>query len=212
HYYYQALLYETLGDYTEARAEWALYAAIEDAPWRRRALEHIRAIDAQRSARPHGSKDGEMMMKRSLLIVVMAGATADASVWDRALTSPEDEAARDLYDAKMLEGDTATLTSTIQSASIRNGLESIKRAEAAYRTAASIRPREGEPYFRIGNLLYQTHFDCDTMTSRLPTCDPMYATPRRAELIVEAWDEFEKRAPLDPRVGEILLKRAILNT
>jgi len=52
HYYYQALLYETLGHYTEARAEWALYAAIEDAPWRRRALEHIRAIDAQRSARP----------------------------------------------------------------------------------------------------------------------------------------------------------------
>jgi tetratricopeptide (TPR) repeat protein len=51
-YYYQALLYETLGSYTEARAEWALYAAINDAPWRRRALEHIKAIDAQRSARP----------------------------------------------------------------------------------------------------------------------------------------------------------------
>jgi tetratricopeptide (TPR) repeat protein len=51
-YYYQALLYETLGDYTEARAEWALYAAIDDAPWRRRALEHVKAIDAQRSARP----------------------------------------------------------------------------------------------------------------------------------------------------------------
>jgi tetratricopeptide (TPR) repeat protein len=51
-YYYQALLYETLGDYTEARAEWALYAAIDDAPWRRRALEHIKAIDAQRTARP----------------------------------------------------------------------------------------------------------------------------------------------------------------
>lgn len=51
-YYYQALLYETLGNYTEARAEWALYAAVHDAPWRRRALEHIKAIDAQRSARP----------------------------------------------------------------------------------------------------------------------------------------------------------------
>lgn len=51
-YYYQALLYEALGDYTEARAEWALYAAFSDAPWRRRALEHIRAIDVQRSARP----------------------------------------------------------------------------------------------------------------------------------------------------------------
>lgn len=49
-YYYRALLYEALGDYTEARAEWALYASVTDAPWRRRALDHIRAIDAQRSA------------------------------------------------------------------------------------------------------------------------------------------------------------------
>ncbi|HET7506502.1 MAG TPA: hypothetical protein VFK02_36030 [Kofleriaceae bacterium] len=51
-YYYQAMLYEALGDYIEARAEWALYASVSDAPWRRRALDHIRAIDAQRSASP----------------------------------------------------------------------------------------------------------------------------------------------------------------
>ena len=53
-YYYQAMLYEALGDYIEARAEWALYASVTDAPWRRRALEHIKAIDAQRSAGPGG--------------------------------------------------------------------------------------------------------------------------------------------------------------
>jgi tetratricopeptide (TPR) repeat protein len=51
-YYYHALLYEALGDYAEARAEWALYAQVIDAPWRRRALEHVQAIDAQRSAHP----------------------------------------------------------------------------------------------------------------------------------------------------------------
>jgi tetratricopeptide (TPR) repeat protein len=51
-YYYEALLYEALGNDIEARAEWALYAAIPDAPWRRRALDHIQAIDAMRSARP----------------------------------------------------------------------------------------------------------------------------------------------------------------
>jgi len=49
-YYYQALLYEALGDYTEARAEWLLYAGVNDAPWRRRALDHVAAIDAQRRA------------------------------------------------------------------------------------------------------------------------------------------------------------------
>jgi tetratricopeptide (TPR) repeat protein len=49
-YYYEALLHETLGHYAEARAEWALYAAVTDAPWRARALEHIQAIDALRAA------------------------------------------------------------------------------------------------------------------------------------------------------------------
>lgn len=49
HYYY-GLLYEAAGHYTEARAEWALYAAVGDAPYHRRALEHIAAIDALRRA------------------------------------------------------------------------------------------------------------------------------------------------------------------
>lgn len=51
-HYYLALLYEVLEQYPEARAEWALYAASGDTPWRRRALDHIRAIDAQRRAAP----------------------------------------------------------------------------------------------------------------------------------------------------------------
>lgn len=51
-YYYLAMLYEATGDDIEARAEWALYAAVPDAPWRRRALDHIAAIDAQHRAPP----------------------------------------------------------------------------------------------------------------------------------------------------------------
>jgi tetratricopeptide (TPR) repeat protein len=151
------------------------------------------------------------MMKSSLLILMLA-ATAHASVWDRAVTSPADEIAKDRYDAKMMEGDAATLSSTIESASLRTRLTAIKRAEAAYRAAATIRPRDGEPYFRIGNLVYEVHFDCDQMVGRPLTCSVDLATPERMRTAVEAWDEFEKRAPLDPRVGEILLKRAILNT
>jgi hypothetical protein len=46
-HYYQGLLYEVMGNYTEARAEWALYAAA-DMPFRSRALEHIAAIDTQK--------------------------------------------------------------------------------------------------------------------------------------------------------------------
>jgi tetratricopeptide (TPR) repeat protein len=51
-YYYRALLYESLERYTEARAEWALYAAAGQPTYRGRALDHIAAIDAQRRANP----------------------------------------------------------------------------------------------------------------------------------------------------------------
>lgn len=51
-HYYLGLLYESLDQFTEARTEWALYAASGESPWRGRALDHVRAIDAQRRAQP----------------------------------------------------------------------------------------------------------------------------------------------------------------
>lgn len=51
-HYYLGLLYESLDHFTEARAEWALYAASGDTPWRGRALDHVHAIDAQRRTQP----------------------------------------------------------------------------------------------------------------------------------------------------------------
>ena len=44
--------FNALGSYTEARAEWALYANGADLPYRGRALDHIEAIDALRKAPP----------------------------------------------------------------------------------------------------------------------------------------------------------------
>jgi hypothetical protein len=51
-HYYLGLLYEAVGSYSEARAEWALYAAAPGLPYRGRALDHIAAIDNQRRATP----------------------------------------------------------------------------------------------------------------------------------------------------------------
>jgi tetratricopeptide (TPR) repeat protein len=51
HYYY-GLLYEASGHLTEARAEFALYAAAGNLPYRRRALEHVKAIDDLRKNPP----------------------------------------------------------------------------------------------------------------------------------------------------------------
>lgn len=52
YHYFMGLFYESLGEYIEARAEWALYAASGDTQWRTRALDHIAAIDKQRRANP----------------------------------------------------------------------------------------------------------------------------------------------------------------
>jgi hypothetical protein len=51
-HYYQGLLYESMGNYTEARTEWALYAAAGDLPFRARAQQHIAAIDAEHRLGP----------------------------------------------------------------------------------------------------------------------------------------------------------------
>jgi len=75
-----------------------------------------------------------------------------------------------------------------------------------------VRPADAEPYFRLGNLLYQMFFNCDQPLSQSAICAEVYATPRRRQSIIDAWDAFEQRAPLDPRVSEILVERAILNT
>jgi tetratricopeptide (TPR) repeat protein len=52
-HYYLGLLYEIQGQYVEARASFATYAASGDTPWRGRALEHVHAIDElRRDAKP----------------------------------------------------------------------------------------------------------------------------------------------------------------
>ncbi len=98
----------------------------------------------------------------------------------------------------------------------------IDRAITVYEDAARANPRSGEPYERIGKLIYSFYFDtCDVpdhsplCTSAKPDPDAVNKSPlrERAEQMMAAWDEFEKRAPLDPRIDHaFLFERAILNT
>jgi len=64
--YYLGLLYEAVDNYVEARAEFALYAAAGDLPYRRRALDHIAAIDARPHAVPLTTK--QLRMKKLQLL------------------------------------------------------------------------------------------------------------------------------------------------
>jgi hypothetical protein len=67
HYFY-GLLYESAGNYVEARAEWALYAAAGNLPFRKRALDHIAALDSLHRA---PSADAQQTMQQGLVPAIM---------------------------------------------------------------------------------------------------------------------------------------------
>jgi tetratricopeptide (TPR) repeat protein len=161
-------------------------------------------------------------MTRALLVLVLVSSVARANVWETAAGSDPNQ---DNYEKLMKEGD--ELAEQANSRSIQPGVVKrlVKQAAASYRAAAAAEPAAGEPMYRLGRMLFSFYFECNELTmyphgpgSPLCNPDPSQFDRPRAEEIVAAWDEFEKRSPLDPRLtttlGEsvVLFERAILNT
>ena len=159
------------------------------------------------------------------LALSLAASPARANVWQDATDQDKPErAAREAYDTAMRQGDEHALQATTSSASYRAIKHQLQLAVDSYRAAAAARPTAAEPYYRIGMLLYSFYFDCTDTFARPITsllCDPTVGAfdRARARQIIEAWDAFEARAPLDPRLTvnvigdtEILFERAILHT
>jgi tetratricopeptide (TPR) repeat protein len=113
----------------------------------------------------------------------------------------------------MQEGDDQASRADAESlASLRDLKQAVASAVQAYRNAAFARPDAAEPYFRIASVLYEFYFGCG-LDRASPLCDVHgLSSKARAEETIAAWDAFEARAPLDPRVAEFLFARAILHT
>lgn len=161
-------------------------------------------------------------MTRALLALLLLGGVAHASVWDDAIAHGKPDPAQDKYDSEMRDGDQRAMLANTRSGSKKEVANQVQLAAASYRAAAAAKPEEGEPYFRLGRLIYSFYLECNDelvppqLTS--PLCDLAFDR-RHAEEVIAAWDEFEKRAPMDPRFGvtvqgisEILFRRAILHT
>lgn len=167
-------------------------------------------------------------MRVVIVTLTAALATADVSadVWSRAISPPE--TAR--YDKEMASGDEFVLqasSSYVASRAIVRQL--VQRAIASYRMAAQVRPDEAEPYFRIGRLIYSFYFECGQTVIYQLSPSPLCPLPgaafdkERAEQVIDAWDAFEQRAPLDPRLSpmaenssstdfNVMFHRAVLHT
>lgn len=155
-------------------------------------------------------------MKRLALVLVAAlAASAQANVWERASDAGSD-AARERYEAAMHDADELAARANAKGQSARTVNSLVDQAIAQYRSAAQARPTEGEPYFRIASVLESYFTDCTPMMlQRPPTCPITLSAridPVRGKQAVEAWEAFEARAPLDPRVADALFSRAILRT
>ncbi|MBA3455120.1 MAG: hypothetical protein H0T42_18670 [Deltaproteobacteria bacterium] len=154
-------------------------------------------------------------MTRALLIALcLATTTAHADVWQRAIDTTD--STKDRFEAAMRSGDELAQRANAKSQNRASVTSQIDQAIRAYREAAAIVPTSAEPYFRIASLLESFFTDCEPRglgLVRPQTCmDRRSINIERTKETVEAWDEFEKRAPLDPRLAEALFSRAILRT
>jgi tetratricopeptide (TPR) repeat protein len=167
---------------------------------------------------------------RAVLVVLLLAQAAYANTWKHAIEAGSPDAAQDVYDSEMKSGDELALQATATHvASKENIRQLVQHAIVSYRNAAQAKPKEAEPYYRLGRLIYSFYFECgETQIFQInpsPLCpDPGAAfDKKRAQEIIDAWDAFEARAPLDPRMSpvrddgssidfQILFHRAVLHT
>jgi tetratricopeptide (TPR) repeat protein len=158
------------------------------------------------------------------LVLASATAPARANTWQRAIDPSSVESANDAYQRELREGDEHVLMAMTRSGSLMTIREQVQRAVQSYRNAAAARPTAAEPYFRIGAVLWSFYLqNCDSdirfghTKSPLADCSsPEAVNVAMAEAAIAAWDAFEARAPLDPRLsgglGSIVFSRAIVHT
>jgi tetratricopeptide (TPR) repeat protein len=164
------------------------------------------------------------ILATAVLALASAAASARADVWQRAIDPASAETANDTYQRELREGDEHVQLATTRSGSLATIREHVQRGIQAYRNAATARPAAAEPYFRIGMVLYSFYLqNCDSdvryghTKSPLADCSaPDAINTTIAEQAIAAWNTFEAKAPLDPRLssgpGSILFVRALIHT
>jgi tetratricopeptide (TPR) repeat protein len=146
-----------------------------------------------------------------LLVGAWSAAAASPSVWDNATQAPEQESRALLFRSAMqsgLEFGKNAMAAEIARATgeeipLGNRRTLSDSAVAAFRSASRIDPSSPEPYYYLALMLIETRLECRDICG---------FDPKIAAEALEAMDNFEARAPLDPRVGNMMTRRAIYHT
>ena len=110
------------------------------------------------------------------------------------------------YAAKMKLGDRLALRAAkmFSSSAPRFRWEIARRAVKAYEEAARVAPEQAEPHYRAAAVINGHFINCRGCPSTLDVSSARYA--------LEHWAEFERLAPLDPRVKSVLSPRSLIYT
>lgn len=162
------------------------------------------------------------MNRLSILVALGVATAAHADVWQHAVETSSPDPMQDKYEFEMKSGDEQALAANSRSISYKEVKSHVTMGVQAYAAAALAKPTESEPYYRLGKLLYSFYFECELPQSSVSILCARGANAidrKHAEEVIAAWDAFEARAPLDPRLSvdaegssEILFERAILHT
>ena len=136
----------------------------------------------------------------ALLTLALPAATAHASeFWGAALAIPRAESN---FEVAMRAADTyAERAASFAMRNPRSAHRLAREAVESYERAIAVDPERAEPHYRAAEVLY-AHFIRDSDAPDREVC----------ERAIEHWRRFEKLAPLDTRVLDLLIRRSLTHT
>lgn len=105
------------------------------------------------------------------------------------------------FDKAMAGGDEFTIASVRFRRTRRGPLKTLARAIRSYEHAIQIRPKSSEAYYRAAQAIYELHI-----------ANAMHPSAKMTRKALRYWAEFEKLAPLDPRLTEVLFQKSLAHT
>lgn len=152
-------------------------------------------------------------MRTALFIaaaLVAASPAAADTIWDRVTAEADDPDAR--YAAEMQRArDYLDLALNV---GFREKQLLLDKVERAYQNAIAARPDAAEPHYHLAELGYRRYLVESGSIPRGPHGEAILRFDRKvAKEVLHHWDEFERKAPLDPRITEhVLSERALVHT
>jgi tetratricopeptide (TPR) repeat protein len=128
------------------------------------------------------------------------GAAHAGGFWERVAVDPEAARVTQEFEAAMALGDDYALR--LAHGGVPQPGMLLERAVKAYEEAARLVPTAPEPHYRAAELLYKYRL----FVGRGPI------NPRTARKAIEHWKRFEELSPLDPRIPDMLFRRALAYT